>query len=39
MLRARVIDTALQLQFQQTLYAELEAVAMDKVAKPGRLKK
>ena len=39
MFRARIIDTALQLQFQQTLYAELEAVAMDKVAKAGRQKK
>ena len=39
MLRARIIDTALQLQFQQTLYAELEAVAMGKVAKSGRIKK
>ena len=39
MLRARVIHTALQLQFQQSLFAELEAVAMDKVAKPGRRKK
>jgi hypothetical protein len=36
MLRARVIDTELQLQFQQTLCAELEAVAMDKVAKKGK---
>ena len=36
MLRARVEHAALQLQFQQTLYAELEAVAMDKIAKAGR---
>jgi hypothetical protein len=36
MLRARVEHAALQLKFQQTLYAELEAVAMDKVAKTGR---
>jgi len=34
--RARVIDTALQLQFQQALLAELEVVALDRVAKPGR---
>ena len=38
-LRKRVIDTALQLQFQQTLFAELEAIAMDQVAAPGRAKK
>lgn len=36
MLRARVIDTALQLQFQQTLFSELEAFALDQAAKPGR---
>lgn len=36
MLRARVIDTALQLQFQQALFAELEGIAMDKVARRGR---
>lgn len=34
--RTRVIDTALQLQFQQALLGELEAVALDRVAKPGR---
>ena len=38
-LRNRVIDTALQLQFQQTLFAELEVIAMDRVAAPGRAKK
>lgn len=37
--RTRVIDTALQLQFQQALLGELEAVALDRVAKPGRLAK
>lgn len=37
--RARVIDTALQLQFQQALFGELEAVALDQVAKPGHQKK
>jgi|GEM_PF-3014040 len=36
MLRKRVVDTALQLQFQQSLFGELEAIAMDRVAKPGR---
>jgi len=35
-LRKQVIDTALQLQFQQLLFAELEAVAMDRVAASGR---
>jgi hypothetical protein len=35
-LRNRVIDTALQLQFQQSLFAELEAIEMDRAAKPGR---
>lgn len=39
MLRARVIDTALQLQFQQALFSELEAIALDKAAKPGRSRK
>lgn len=34
--RTRVIDIALQLQFQQALLGELEAVALDRVAKPGR---
>lgn len=34
--RTRVIDTALQLQFQQALLSELEVVALDRVAKPGR---
>ena len=38
-LRKRVIDTALQLHFQQTLFAELEAIAMDQVLAPGRTKK
>ena len=38
-LRNRVIDTALQLQFQQTLFAELEVIVMDQVAAPGRAKK
>ena len=38
-LRKRVIDIALQLQFQQTLFADLEAIAMDQVAAPGRAKK
>lgn len=38
-LRKRVIDTALQLQFQQTPYAVLEALAMDQVTAPGRPKK
>lgn len=36
MLRARVIDTALQLQFQQALFSEIEACALDHVAAPGR---
>ena len=39
MLRARIIDTALQLQFQQTLFGELEAIALDQAAKLGRSKK
>lgn len=39
MLRARVIDTALQLQFQQALFSELEAIAFDQAAKPGRARK
>ncbi len=39
MLRARVIDTALQLKFQQALLGELEAIALDQVAKPGRSRK
>jgi hypothetical protein len=39
MLRARVIDTALQLQFQQALFSELEAIALDQAAKPGRSRK
>ena len=38
-LRKQVIETTLQLQFQQTLFAELEAIAMDQVAAPGRAKK
>jgi hypothetical protein len=37
--RARVIDTALQLQFQQSLFGEIEAYALDLVAAPGRSKK
>ena len=36
-LRKRAIDTALQLQ--QTLFAELEVIAMDQVAESGRAKK
>ena len=35
-LRKQVIDTALQRQFQQPVFAELEAVAMDQVAASGR---
>ena len=35
MLRARVNDTALQLQFQQMLFSALEACALDQAAKPG----
>ena len=34
--RTLVIDTALQLQFQQALLGELETVALDRVAKLGR---
>ena len=37
--RNQVIDTALQLQFQQTLFAELEAIAIDGAAEPGRHRK
>jgi len=39
MFRARVIDTALQLKFQQALLSELEAIALDQTAKPGRSRK
>ena len=38
-LRNRVIDTALQLQFQQSLFAELEAVEMDRATMPQRAKR
>ncbi|MDO8370320.1 MAG: hypothetical protein Q7T39_00175 [Polaromonas sp.] len=37
--RKRVMDTALQLQFQQTLFAEIEACIMDMTAASGRSKK
>lgn len=37
--RKRVVDTALQLQFQQSLFGEIEAYALDLVAAPGRPKK
>lgn len=39
LLRVRVIDTALQLQFQQTLFSELEACALDLAAAPRRGRK
>ena len=39
LLRKQVIETTLQLQFQQALFAELEAIAMDQVTAPGRAKK
>lgn len=39
MMRARVMETALQLQFQQTLFSELEAIALDHAAKSVRTRK
>lgn len=39
MMRALVMETALQLQFQQTLFSELEAIALDHAAKPVSTRK
>lgn len=35
-MRKRIEDTALQLQFQQSLFSELEAIALDQATLPGK---
>jgi hypothetical protein len=35
-LRKKVIDAALQLQFQQAVFAQLEAIELDRVTRPRR---